>query len=520
MSSNPSQSTRESRQSIHPLLLYDPGILKGGIQLLKLEYLESEKTKAPVPRNQEVPKSAFGTLTGRSVLVATSHAWFHQCHPDPHGVKLRIMRKEFFPRLRKRFPYTQILIFDDWHSCPQWPRTTKEEQDRFQKCMDHMNTVYCYCDVVLFVEARLPDLDNTVFSCDLVPSEHKWLYFIDTIQYLGGEDQRVSIRKNDILVGMNNIKDTIDVLKKNKDRTIVSYLRRPYGRPNRTPAGKRGWLYAERITVAIRMAAANPEVFDDVVMSNNPDLFIQIFGWSSELRSSARNEKERKGSIAHQLELFRAELGAMKFTFPSDEKIVNDIMTDLVERFRKNWKEETRRQNDMATRTREILLRWGEFSEQYVERAGFLIKEEESWSEVLGTLMRMLLLLVCPVFTLYLFWFDVSDDPADDSNVLGSVFVGVGMCVVAELIQSPLRLEFVGIPVGFHTTLSNAQAFVQLFFFSFVLRLIFGISPIPFEYLWVSVLAVAVGNKIIFGPKLISTTHPRTKEKMRVSLMP
>ena len=126
MSSNPLQSTRESRQSIHPLLLYDPGILKGGIQLLKLEYLESEKTKAPVPRNQEVPKSAFGTLTGRSVLVATSHAWFHQCHPDPHGVKLRIMRKEFFPRLRKRFPYTQILIFDDWHSCPQWPRTTKE----------------------------------------------------------------------------------------------------------------------------------------------------------------------------------------------------------------------------------------------------------------------------------------------------------------------------------------------------------------------------------------------------------
>ena len=133
--------------------------------------------------------------------------------------------------------------------------------------------------------------------------------------------------------------------------------------------------------------------------------------------------------------------------------------------------------------------------------------------------MRMLLLLVCPVFTLYLFWFDVSDDPADDSNVLGSVFLGVGMCVVAELIHSPLRLEFVGIPVGLHTTLDIAQAFVQSFFFSFVLRLIFGISPIPFEYLWVCILSLLVGNKIIFGPKLISTTHPRTKEKMRVSLL-
>ena len=96
--------------------------------------------------------------------------------------------------------------------------------------------------------------------------------------------------------------------------------------------------------------------------------------------------------------------------------------------------------------------------------------------------------------------------------------MGVGFCVVSNLVQSPLKLEFVGIPVGLHTTLSIAQAFVQTFFFSFVLRLILGISPIPFELLWVCILSLLVGNKIIFGPKLISTTHPRTKEKMRVSL--
>ena len=114
---------------MHPLLRYDPNILKGGVQLIKLEYFENPDTKAPVPRNQEVPKEAFGELTGRSILVATSHAWFHQCHPDPQGVKLDILRKDFFPRLRKRYPYTQILVFDDWHSCPQWPLRTKEEND-------------------------------------------------------------------------------------------------------------------------------------------------------------------------------------------------------------------------------------------------------------------------------------------------------------------------------------------------------------------------------------------------------
>ena len=39
-----------------------------------------------------------------------------------------------------------------------------------------------------------------------------------------------------------------------------------------------------------------------------------------------------------------------------------------------NWNEESNRQNDMAERAREILLRWGEFSEDYVEKAGFLSK--------------------------------------------------------------------------------------------------------------------------------------------------
>ena len=177
-------SARESRFLVHPLERYDPEAMNGGIQVLKLEYFEAKTTKAPVPRNQDVPKEAFGTLTGRSILAATSHAWFHQCHPDPEGVKLDILRKDFFPRLRKRFPHTEILVFDDWHSCPQWPRPTEEEQKRFTKCMNHMNSVYCYCDVVLFVQAPLPDLDERIYECELVPSEHEWLNFIDTIQYV------------------------------------------------------------------------------------------------------------------------------------------------------------------------------------------------------------------------------------------------------------------------------------------------------------------------------------------------
>ena len=407
----------------HPLLKYDPDILNGGIQLIKLEYFET-RARAPVPRNQEVPKEAFGTLTGRSILVATSHAWFYQCHPDPHGTKLMVLRKEFFPSLRERFPKTDILIFDDWHSCPQWPRTTKEEEKRFKKCMDHMNSIYRYCDVVLFIEVPLPKLDDTILTCDLIPSKHKWLHFIDTIQYLEGENP-TSIQKNDIVVAVGNVSNSlaIDILQQRKKKTTISYLRRPYGRPNRTPAEERGWLYAERITVAIRMAAARPEFFDDVVMSNSLDLTIQIFGWSHKLRTSAQSENKHAELISKQLELFQAALGAMKFTFPKDRELVNEIMTDLVTEFNENWDEEAKRQNDMAKRARELLLRWGEFSEEYVERAGFLKKDKESWSETYQTLMRMVVLVVIPAFSIYLFCFDMVENPTDNTSLLGSIFV-------------------------------------------------------------------------------------------------
>ena len=232
-----------------------------------------------------------------------------------------------------------------------------------------------------------------MFSCDLVPSEHKWLHFIDTIQYIGdGKD--LTICKNDIVVGANDTKVpslSIDLLKKMKETSKILFLRRPYvvvfedldievlnriptpnhryGRPNRTPAHERGWLYAERITVAIRMAAAEASMFDDVVVSNNKDLVKQIFLWSRELRKAAEMEDKKIGSISRQLKEFQSILTTMKFTFPDNDKLVNDIITDLVRQFEMNWKEETRRQIDISTRTRELLLRWGCFSEQYVERA-------------------------------------------------------------------------------------------------------------------------------------------------------
>ena len=171
--------------------------------------------------------------------------------PHPEGVKLKLLRDDFIPRLRKRYPETKIVIFDDWHSCPQWPRTKKEDEV-FYKAMDHMNSMYVYCDVVLFLEAKLPDLDMTVRTCSLIPSNYSFGRFVDVTQFHGPESSSLDIKTNDIITKPSDI----DTLKSTTNEIEISYLKRPFGRPNRIPADERGWLYAERITIAVKVATA------------------------------------------------------------------------------------------------------------------------------------------------------------------------------------------------------------------------------------------------------------------------
>ena len=148
------------RQMMHPLEREDPLAFKF-IEFVSLEYLEKE-APIPIPRNQELPEDAFGTLTGRSILVSLSHGWFFQMHPDPNGEKLKIIREVFAPRLRERYPHMSIVVFFDFLATPQRPRTD-DEDERFRIAMERMNSVY----VVFEREAR--ESQSTLeykFNCD------------------------------------------------------------------------------------------------------------------------------------------------------------------------------------------------------------------------------------------------------------------------------------------------------------------------------------------------------------------
>ena len=169
-------SIEGEKEFVHPLLKNDPILVKH-VDFVTLEFLE--RAKHPIPKNQRLNKQeAFGELTGRSVLVALSHGWFYQMHPDPRAVKIDIIVKEFGPRLRKTYPETQILFFFDFLSVPQWPRTEAEDKI-FRVAMKHMNSVYVHCDLVLFIETELPKVDETLHNSTIRVSDYEWTQFLD-----------------------------------------------------------------------------------------------------------------------------------------------------------------------------------------------------------------------------------------------------------------------------------------------------------------------------------------------------
>ena len=94
-----SMSQRE-RQLLHPLELNDK-LAYETIKSVRLDFL-TEEAVPPIPRCQALPDHAFSRLNGRSILVALSHGWFFQTHPDPDGAKLHLIKNSFAPELRER----------------------------------------------------------------------------------------------------------------------------------------------------------------------------------------------------------------------------------------------------------------------------------------------------------------------------------------------------------------------------------------------------------------------------------
>ena len=238
---------------------------------------------------------------------------------------------------------------------------------------------------------------------------------MDVTQFHGPESDDIPMKKNDIVVKPSNL----DILKSTSKEIEISYLKRPFGRPNRIPPDERGWLYAERITIAVKVATAGQHRFDEIVWSNNEDLRTTIYTWARILLVAAKRDQ-----IGNALEEYKTELTKKQFTRPDDTKLVSELVESLVDKFATRWKEEMERQQSMSTRAREILLRWGEFSNEYVKEARLLKQKDEesgwmwrSFGKIVGLSVFGALIAVVP------FVLKVTDECVD--SMMGhSIWIG------------------------------------------------------------------------------------------------
>jgi len=496
--------SQHMRQLLHPLEINDK-IAFQKIKTVRLDFL-TEEARAPIPRCQALPAHAFSRLTGRSILVALSHGWFFQTHPDPDGAKLDLIKKQFAPQLRERYPHTDIQVFFDYLASPQRPRT--EEEDKiFAIAMDRMNSMYVYADVIIFLEVELPVLNMTIHSADVNLTTYKFFDFVDTIQ-VSETKSKTGPQQNDCIQTCNGIDvKSAKELNSLADMHTLTYIHRPFGRPNTIINDDRGWLFLERITVAIKAAAAEPSQFDDIVVSNSDQLCLQIYNWSERLRDAASKQKTNSRALRDLLEHFDSVLGGKCFSFTSDETVVRKLMTKLIHQFASDWKGETAKQVSMAKRAREILLRWGAFSPQYVEKAGF-VQDKKFQGGTRRLILHFVAIFVCaPALGALPFLFEISSDPSEDF-VLTAIWEVCTFCSITVLIHMLMRHGFANIPIfRKYFLIFYIHDIVGAFVIVMALRSLTSLSVVPFEllinlliFMYVSLLPslslVAVGEHI------------------------
>ena len=104
-------------------------------------------------------------------------------------------------------------------------------------------------------------------------------------------------------------------------------------------------------------------------------------------------------------------MNTKRFTRPSDTSLVKELVESLVKKFSSQWKEETERQKSMSVRAREILLRWGEFSNEYVKEARLLKQENEESGWMWWSLGKVVgLSIVGPTAAILPFVLKITDD--------------------------------------------------------------------------------------------------------------
>lgn len=136
------------------------------------------KDGVPMPRCQDLPAKAFGSLRKAPRVFAVTHPWLDRWHPDPTGIQVETMRAKLDKLKQQMMTDLDDVLFFDYLCLPQVSTTgvddrSPAEKERFRRALsgDLMGRIYLTSRVI-FIDEVPNDAKSATSYLD-----RGWCYF-------------------------------------------------------------------------------------------------------------------------------------------------------------------------------------------------------------------------------------------------------------------------------------------------------------------------------------------------------
>lgn len=302
----------------------------------------------PWPRCQDAAGADFGNPTKDDLVIAISHAWSYQVHPDPLGEKVKVIDDTMKKAAADRRPSGNTLFFYDLLSVPQrpfrsgQPARTKEEDDKFAIGLKAFPNIYLMADATVHVDvetAAVPT-DGDVYTVPLGSLRDVSLMQLGpAIQVVASGipdcepfDFLTSI-DGSLVKTMRDVEHALEAEGRkpkrpeqaslwcsciNSAESAAQLTSANYGKRNMLKADVKGWIYLERFASMVKVAMTHRSQAAGLVFTNSDSIREQIYAGAERLREAAAN-----GALEKVLNHFAAELDTKQFSAASIDKQTN-----------------------------------------------------------------------------------------------------------------------------------------------------------------------------------------------------
>jgi len=398
-------------------------VVAGGGMLENIKLVRADVFQAlqvPLPRSQDLLSSAFGTPRSQDLVVAVSHAWRNQTHPDPSGRKHSEICV-FVENLQRKFEDRTIFIFFDFLSISQRPfqvgqeERTAEETERFFAALGQMHNMYFLADYVIHLGFELDGeliqgegdqyIVPVLMLRNVVVSQVGDWWQITQIEEgdrqsrRNGQSRRESPMTDEVslfdrVVSVDGRElESLEHLQQDLEGArpipaLCALQRYPFGRVNRIPADERGWVFLERFITAAKCAMLLRDQAVGIIITDSPATEQQILTIAERLRGAAQHNVENGSQgdlLAKELDACFSMLETKRFSAASTDKrlldsdqainpdsvVVKAIMQEFTHFLGEHWNTEEAKQRHQAKRlgatalqvATDYFLSWDSFSE-------------------------------------------------------------------------------------------------------------------------------------------------------------